>query len=87
MKDVIDVLELQGQREREKLRTLVDYAQYEGSFVGVRFIMECGMCFYKTVQKSIAKIFKLNHYRYETKHETHHDCYSCPCFPCIFRRS
>lgn len=42
MKDVIDVLELQGQRENPP-RKLIDYRQFTGSYVGVIFIFECGM--------------------------------------------
>ncbi|XP_065213864.1 cyclin-Q [Planococcus citri] len=41
MKGVIDVLELQGQREKH--RKLINYTKHEGSYIGVRFIMECGM--------------------------------------------
>lgn len=43
MKGVIDVLELQGQREKH--RKLINYPQHEGSYMGVRFIMECGLYF------------------------------------------
>lgn len=42
MKDVIDVLELQGQRENPP-RKLIDYKHFDGSYVGVIFIFECGI--------------------------------------------
>lgn len=40
MKDVIDVLELQGQREKH--RKVIDYRTQEGNYMGVRYIFECG---------------------------------------------
>ncbi len=43
MKDVIDVLELQGQREKH--RKVIDYRHHTGGFVGVRFMFECGLYF------------------------------------------
>ncbi|KAK7584103.1 hypothetical protein V9T40_005066 [Parthenolecanium corni] len=41
MKDVIDVLELQGQREKH--RKLIDYRTQEGNYMGIRYIFECGL--------------------------------------------
>lgn len=49
MKDVIDVLELQGQREKIS-RKLVDYRHFDGSYVGIRFLFECGMDNYNLIR-------------------------------------
>lgn len=40
MKDVIDVLAFQDRRV--KLRKLIDYRLEDDSFMGVRFLFECG---------------------------------------------
>lgn len=42
MKDVIDVLELQDQREKTS-RILIDYRCHDGVFIGSRYLFECGM--------------------------------------------
>lgn len=49
MKDVIDVLELQGQREKH--RKLIDYRTQEGNYMGIRYIFECGTSAKLTIKR------------------------------------
>ncbi|XP_022184907.1 cyclin-Q [Nilaparvata lugens] len=42
MKDVIDVLQLQAQKEKSKRELATNYKEVDSSFYGVQFIFECG---------------------------------------------
>lgn len=57
MKDVIDVLELQGQREKH--RKFIDYRHHDGSYMGVRFIFECGSFLSQILIYIFRKLFKI----------------------------